>query len=70
MVQDKYLVTDDYKTASIEILIDNLPLLRARRNYARRTGKYSWDLSADLLLPRNRKKKDVLDSISSHCFHL
>ena len=30
MVQDKYLVTDDYKTASIEILIDNLPSLRAR----------------------------------------
>ena len=30
MVQDKYLVTDDYKTASIEILIDNLPSLRVR----------------------------------------
>lgn len=30
MVQDKYLITDDYKTASIEILVDNLASLRAR----------------------------------------
>lgn len=30
MVQDKYLITDDYKTASIEILVENLASLRAR----------------------------------------
>ena len=30
MVQEKYSISEDYKTASIEILIDNLPSLRAR----------------------------------------
>ena len=30
MVQDKYLITEDYKTASIEILVENLPSLRAK----------------------------------------
>lgn len=30
MVQEKYLITNDYKTASIEILVENLAALRAR----------------------------------------
>lgn len=30
MVQGKYLITNDYKTASIEILVENLAALRAR----------------------------------------
>lgn len=30
MVQEKYLITNDYKTASIEILVENLAVLRAR----------------------------------------
>lgn len=30
MVQEKFLITDDYKTASIELLTENLPSLRAR----------------------------------------
>lgn len=30
MVQEKYSIAEDYKDASIEILIDNLPSLRAR----------------------------------------
>ena len=30
MIQDKYLITDDYRSASIEILVENLPALRAR----------------------------------------
>lgn len=30
MVREKYLVTDDYKKASVEILIENLASLRAR----------------------------------------
>ena len=30
MIQGKYLITDDYRSASIEILVENLPSLRAR----------------------------------------
>ena len=30
MVRDEYLITKDYKTASIEILVENLPSLRAK----------------------------------------
>lgn len=30
MAQEKYLITNDYKTASIEILVENLAALRAR----------------------------------------
>lgn len=30
MVQEKHLITNDYKTASIEILVENLAALRAR----------------------------------------
>ena len=30
MVQERYLVTEDYKVASTEILVENLPSLRAR----------------------------------------
>lgn len=30
MVQDKYLITEDYRTVNTEILIENLPSLRAR----------------------------------------
>lgn len=30
MVQDKFLITEDYKSASIEMLVENLPSLRAR----------------------------------------
>lgn len=30
MIQDKYLITEDYKSASIELLVENLPSLRAR----------------------------------------
>lgn len=32
MVREKYLITDDYRKASIELLIDNLAALRARLN--------------------------------------
>ena len=32
MVREKYLITDDYRKASIELLIDNLTALRARLN--------------------------------------
>ena len=30
MVQDRYLITEDYRVASTEILVENLPSLRAR----------------------------------------
>ena len=30
MIQDRYLIMEDYRKASIEILIENLPSLRAR----------------------------------------
>ena len=30
MVQEKYIITKDYKIASVEILVENLPSLRAR----------------------------------------
>lgn len=32
MVREKYLITDDYRKASIELLIDNLAAIRARLN--------------------------------------
>lgn len=32
MVREKYLITEDYRKASIELLIDNLAALRARLN--------------------------------------
>ena len=30
MIQNKYLISDDYKSASVELLIENLSALRAR----------------------------------------
>lgn len=32
MVREKYLITEDYRKAGIELLIDNLAALRARLN--------------------------------------
>ena len=32
MVREKYLITEDYRKAGIELLIDNLATLRARLN--------------------------------------
>ena len=32
MIREKYLITEDYRKASIELLIDNLAALRARLN--------------------------------------
>lgn len=59
MIQEKYYITDEYKTISKEILVENLPSLRARVGLTQEEVAHMLSVSRQTYYSWENKKSEM-----------